>query len=158
MFMKALIILFNLVFFSSISFSAIAQAKKKHPPESTIQLQDAFITLDSVWFPGKPQIYPLHHYSSYLWIDNNTVTISTQGRANIYGRGPIRGVKVSDDENGLRTVYFYIPADQIAVELTELGNDKFEIHIYKPLGTADYKFVGRYVDPTNVEELDMYFH
>jgi hypothetical protein len=150
------ILLISILFI--FSHTTFGQTKKKRTEESTIQLENAFITLDSVWIPGKRQIYPLHYYSSYLWLDNNTATISTQGRANIYGRGPIRGVKVSDDEQGFRTVYFYIPADQISVEMKEIGNDKFEIHIYKPLGSEDFKFIGRYIDPSRVEEIDMYFH
>ena len=152
--------LFILSYFFLLSFS-FAQTNKEQVQKNEITLQDAFFSLDSVWAPGERHRYGLHPYSNYLWIQDGMATISTNERASLfslYARGTIRGVKIKDDEQGYRTTYFYIAADQISVELTELPNNIFLIHIYKPLDKLDVMFRAFYVDPENVEELDMYFH
>ncbi len=152
--------LFILSYFFLLSFS-FAQTNKEQVQKNEITLQDAFFSLDSVWAPGERHRYGLHPYSNYLWIQDGMATISTNERASLfslYARGTIRGVKIKDDEQGYRTTYFYIAADQISVELTELPDNIFLIHIYKPLDKLDVMFRAFYVDPENVEELDMYFH
>lgn len=152
--------LFILYSFFLCNFT-FAQTSKSKAPKDEITLQDAFFSLDSVWAPGERHRYGLHPYSNYLWIQDGMATISTNERASLfslYARGTIRGVKIKDDEQGFRTTYFYIAADQVSVELTELPDDVFLIHIYKPLDKLDVMFRAFYVDPKNVEELDMYFH
>ena len=147
-----------LLVFTGTHFQSIGQWNKNQLPKDEIVLQDAFFSLDTFWIPGKPQRYTMHPYNNYLWIDKGWATISTNERATVYARGTIRGVKIEDDEEGYRSTYFYIAADQISVQLTELPNNLFKIHIYSPLSDLDVMFIAKYVDPKNVEELDMYFH
>jgi hypothetical protein len=136
------------------SFTSLGQGKISNSAEIT--LQNAFFVLDTVWIPGEPQRYALHGYNNYLSISENWATVYGQGRGSAYFRGPIKGVKISDDEKGFRTTYFYIASVQIAVELREIGDDVFEIHVYEPLGSFDKRYIGRYVSPEKVEEVDMH--
>jgi hypothetical protein len=131
-----------------------AQDRKSKTPE--IKLEDAFFVLDTTWAPGERQRYSLHGYNNYLRIQDNWATVYGQGRGSAYFRGTVRGVKIKDDENGLRTTYFYIASEQVSIELKELGHDIFEIHVYQRLGSFDKMYIGRFVNPDKVEEVDMH--
>jgi hypothetical protein len=152
-----LILMTRLILFIGIVFSLhniSAQERKPKAPE--IKLENAFFVLDTTWAPGERQRYALHGYNNYLRIDDNWATIYGQGRGSAYYRGAIRGVKIKDDENGFRTTYFYIASEQVSIELRELGDDVFEIHVYQRLGSFDKMYIGRFVEPDKVEEVDMH--
>ena len=139
---------------SFLHLFCFGQDKKTKANEIT--LQDAFFVLDTTWVPGEPQRYSLHGYNNYLRIQDNWATIYGQGRGSAYFRGPVRGVKIKDDELGYRSTYFYIASVQISVEMREIGEDVFEIHVYERLGSFDKMYIGRYVQPDKVEEVDMH--
>lgn len=133
-----------------IIFAKLISPKTLSTTNDEIVLEETFLTLDSVWTPGKRQKFSLHPFDNYLWIKEGNITFIVDAVRGKSFRGPITGIK-SVEKNGLKQTSFTVRNASIKVEITDLGNNRFEIFTYNYLAQYERMFSAYWVDVTKVK-------
>lgn len=114
-----------------------------------IQLEETFLSLDSVWTPGVKQKFSLHPFDNYLWIKNGMATFFVDEVRGKSFRGPASGVSV-EEKSGKRVTTFTVRSAKMKIEITEVGDNRFEIFTYNYLEKYERMFSAFWVDPSKV--------
>jgi hypothetical protein len=143
-----------LLFASCCSLLLFTALRNKSLPQSTaneeLKIEETFLSLDSVWTPGKPQKFSLHPFDNYLWIKNGIVTFMVDEVRGKSFRGLINNVKV-EEKDGKTTTSFTVRNAKMKVEIQDLGNDRFEIFTYNYLDKYERMFTAIWVDVSKIQ-------
>ena len=135
----------------TLAITDLPQFEENNDPKT--KLEETFLSLDSVWIPGKRQKFSLHPFDNYLWVKDGVATfICDQGRGKSF-HGPINGVKV-ENIKGLQMTTFTVRNAKMRVEITDLGNDRFEIFTYNYLDQYERMFSAYWVDVSKIVVVD----
>jgi len=143
-----------LLFAVSCSLLLLTAMRNKSLPQTTaneeLKIEETFLSLDSVWIPGKRQKFALHPFDNYLWIKNGFVTFMVDEVRGKSFRGLINSVKV-EEKDGLVTTSFTVRNAKMKVEIKDLGKDRFEIFTYNYLENYERMFTAFWVDVSKIQ-------
>lgn len=143
--MKKFIYLLPLAF---LLFALKPDSNPRQDQES-ITFEETFFTLDSVWTPGVRNKYPLFPYDNYLLLKDGVATLIMEDVRGISFRGPMNNIEVKDVD-GKRTTSFAVRNAKMRLELREQEGDRYEIYVYKYLGSYERMFVATWIDLSKV--------
>lgn len=132
---------------STLPSAAMHVFQEKNEPKA--MLEETFLSLDSVWIPGKRQKFSLHPFDNYLWVKDGAATFICDKVRGKSFHGPINGVKV-ENINGAQVTTFTVRNAKMRVEITDLGNERFEIFTYNYLDQYERMFSAYWVDVSKV--------
>lgn len=142
----------KLLYFSPlllILFSIRQAPKFDIQRENDPVIEETFFTLDSVWTPGVRNKYPLFPFDNYLLIKDGVATLIMEDVRGMSFRGPMNDIEIKD-VNGKRTTSFAVRNAKMRVELREQEGDRYEIYVYKYLGSYERMFVATWIDLSKV--------
>jgi hypothetical protein len=145
------LILFSGGVFLVVLLAALRNQSTHHIfKNDNLKIEETFLSLDSVWTPGKRQKFGLHPFDNYLWIKDGIATfIVDEVRGNSF-RGPINNINVVNTIDKVVTS-FSVRNANMKVEIHALGNDRFEIFTYNYLDTYERMFTAYWVDVSKIE-------
>lgn len=148
--MKAFLLLIPAICLLTVLSSTKESPGYTHFEEKEITIEETFLSLDSVWTPGKPQKFSLHPFDNYLWIKNGIVTFMVDEVRGKSFRGLINNVKI-EEKDGKTTTSFTVRNAKMKVEIQDLGNDRFEIFTYNYLDKYERMFTAIWVDVSKIQ-------
>jgi hypothetical protein len=119
------------------------------PDQDAITIEETFFTLDTVWTPGIRNKYPLFPFDNYLLLKDGVATLIMEDVRGMSFRGPMNDIQVKDVD-GKRTTSFAVRNAKMRVELREQEGDRYEIYVYKYLGSYERMFVATWIDLSKV--------
>ena len=132
----------------------LSALRKQSRPDAfqneALQIEETFLSLDSVWTPGQRQKFGLHPFDNYLWIKDGVATFMVDEVRGKSFRGPINNITVGN-KLGNNVTSFSVRNANMRVEIESLGNDRFEIFTYNYLDTYERKFTAYWVDVSKIE-------
>jgi hypothetical protein len=117
--------------------------------QTDITIEETFFTLDSVWTPGVRNKYPLFPFDNYLLLKDGVATLIMEDVRGMSFRGPMNDIEI-EDVDGKRTTRFSVRNAKMRLELREQEGDRYEIHVYKYLGSYERMFVATWIDLSKV--------
>jgi hypothetical protein len=128
---------------------ALKPASDGSPDQEAITIEETFFTLDTVWTPGIRNKYPLFPFDNYLLLKDGVATLIMEDVRGMSFRGPMNDIQVKDVD-GKRTTSFAVRNAKMRVELREQDGDRYEIYVYKYLGSYERMFVATWIDLSKV--------
>jgi hypothetical protein len=128
---------------------ALKPASDGSPDQDAITIEETFFTLDTVWTPGIRNKYPLFPFDNYLLLKDGVATLIMEDVRGMSFRGPMNDIQVKDVD-GKRTTSFAVRNAKMRVELREQDGDRYEIYVYKYLGSYERMFVATWIDLSKV--------
>ena len=144
----------GLLLFSCLVFLWLAAQRRtdklEFNPSDPLNIEETFLSLDSVWTPGQPQIYSLHPFDNYLWIKDGMLTFLVDEVRGKSFRGLVNDVKVEYNLQG-KTTFMTVRNAKMKLEIRELGNNRFEIFTYNYLENYERMFSSYWVDVSKIQ-------
>jgi hypothetical protein len=132
-----------------VCLMALTKTPNSNDEQERLILEETFFTLDTVWTPGVRNKYPLFPFDNYLLLKDGVATLIMEDVRGMSFRGPMNGIEI-EDIDGKRTTRFTVRNAKMRVELREQEDNRYEIFVYKYLGSYERMFVATWIDLSKV--------
>jgi hypothetical protein len=128
-----------------VCLMALTKTPNANDEQDRLVIEETFFTLDTVWTPGVRNKYPLFPFDNYLLLKDGIATLIIEDVRGLSFRGPMNDIQIQDTK-GKRTTRFTVRNAKMRVELMEQENNRYEIYVYKYLGSYERMFVATWID------------
>jgi hypothetical protein len=132
-----------------VCLMALTKTPNANEEQERLIIEETFFTLDTVWTTGVRNKYPLFPFDNYLLLKDGVATLIMEDVRGMSFRGPMNDINI-EDIDGKRTTRFTVRNAKMRVELREQEGDRYEIYVYKYLGSYERMFVATWIDLSKV--------